>query len=223
MKRVVCSTFAVLLLVTSYSHARSYEIDIQRYDQPFLNRSTYDITVRDTTFGFGDINIPDSAWKTGPSGGAVVSQMIREAPYHRRANAQADLYDAQAALLRLQYANELAKIEQRTRESKARTKAIKELTAELKRYVAEENARKEKQACTPALTVSKTSQAAKARLFARVGVNYVPPPAGSLSFGEKMARLKASQKAKSKQPRTPLYTYRKVNGEVKRVFWKWKE
>lgn len=112
MFRVVCSTL-VLSVFFSIMNAHAvdrYRVNVKANHNRYTNTSTYDIDVSRT--GLRRIQFPEpdgSALRNVPTMGETIMQLYREQPYANRANAQAkraqaetNLLNAQAELVRFQ-------------------------------------------------------------------------------------------------------------------------
>ncbi|MDE0184552.1 MAG: hypothetical protein OXP71_03725 [Candidatus Poribacteria bacterium] len=210
----------------------AYEVEIDRYDNPYLNSSRYNIRVKKTTpKPIGIVETEIAAIRaarryTSPAGTIREILAARDAaePFAERARAQAELYRAQADLYKAQTRAVNRRARQKLREQ---AEFYEEVIAMAQKYVPDSTQQQQPNPDTY------KSRAARARLLSRAGVKsksktysqptrYISPdPGHGLPFGERMRQLKERQKSRrsaaERQAKQPLYTYRYVNGEIKKV------
>ena len=104
MLRIVVLLIAVFTLFSQMDvNAQQYHIDVQRYNNPYLNSSTYDINVRrQPQIGANILDIRRMFLFSQPTQTRSLLEAEREASASRRADAEAELLRAQAELLRYQ-------------------------------------------------------------------------------------------------------------------------
>ena len=95
-----------LIVSVAYADTDYYKVDVQRYDNPYLNSSRYDISIknqnpRPSRLAIVDYLLSELVPRT-MTGGEAAMRALNRYPYERLLNAQTELIQTQTELLRRQ-------------------------------------------------------------------------------------------------------------------------